>query len=124
MNRPKRGFALWLGLCLLLAHGTAHAQLRAETDSWWGRDKQKHLTYSLALGAAASLLPVTDEQAIALALLPGFLKEAHDASIPERGASIKDLAWDAVGAYAGVKLGRVALRPRRDGLSVVYAATF
>lgn len=98
-------------MAALLTGSPAHAQ-----DTWTGPDKIKHAAVSAALGAGASLIVESEAQAVGLALLPGLAKELHDARPGGTGFSAKDMAANAIGAYLGVKLGGLIIRPNFIGL--------
>lgn len=117
--KPHQFFAPFLRGCGLILAAFAFAalftgQVQAQ-DSWTGPDKAKHAAVSAALGAGASLIVDNDAQAVALALVPGLAKELHDARPGGTGFSVKDMAANAVGAYVGVKLGGLIIRPRFVG---------
>lgn len=114
MQRFFNGIAAILaGLVLgaLVTMNPAHA------DSFGTPDKVKHFAVSAALGAAATVATKSDSKAIALALAPGLAKELYDARKGGSGFSWRDLVADAAGAYLGVKLGGLIIRPRFVGFS-------
>lgn len=80
-------------------------------DSWSGSDKAAHFGVSFALGVGASRLTDDTPTAVGLALLPGLAKEIYDSQQDCNRFSWKDLGWDAVGAYVGVRTGNWVLGP-------------
>jgi putative lipoprotein len=90
-------------LLLLLLAGPARA------DEWLGKDKILHFTISAGIGGAGYGLGalVTPEPVVrlgsgfVLALGAGLAKEMHDRS-SGGDPSLRDVAWDAVGAATGV----------------------
>jgi uncharacterized protein YfiM (DUF2279 family) len=80
-------------------------------DSWSGEDKAKHFGVSAALGVATSQLTADTWSAFGLALIPGVAKEAYDSQQACNRFSWKDLSWDAVGAYVGVRTGHWLISP-------------
>jgi uncharacterized protein YfiM (DUF2279 family) len=94
------------GALFLLATGA-----RAQTDSWWSRDKALHFTAASVIaggGYAASSL-VLDERwqrfgaGFGLAMAAGVAKEVYDLN-GHGTASYKDLAWDVAGAAVGASV--------------------
>lgn len=90
----------------------------AAQDSWTGRDKPKHFAASFALGFVAEgvlhdRLPVWGRFAAAFA--PGLVKELDDPKF-----SAKDLAWDAIGVYAGMQASGWIIRRN----SITFKAEF
>lgn len=80
----------------------------AATDSWFAADKQLHATGSLAIAASIRVCGGTEWQSFGGAVGIGILKEAIDAARKSkrggRGASLRDLVADIVGAAAGVAI--------------------
>jgi putative lipoprotein len=89
-----------LALTLMLS-GAAHA---AE-DAWTGSDKTMHFALSAGTGLAAYAYTHSKPKAFGLAMIPGIVKEVADSQEQNNHFSGKDLAWDAVGAFAGIQLG-------------------
>lgn len=90
----------------------------AHADSFSTPDKQKHFAVSAALGAGASAITDSDNAAVALALVPGLAKELYDSRSGGTGFSWRDMVANAAGAYLGVKLGGLIIRPRFVGVSI------
>lgn len=86
-------------LILLLSSHLVHA------DEWTGKDKSLHFGVSAALGVAAYAQTHDRTKAFAWAIAPGVLKEIADSQSDGNQFSSKDLAWDALGAFAGVQAG-------------------
>ena len=84
---------------LLLSTHPVHA------DEWTGKDKSLHFGVSAALGVAAYSQTHNRTQAFAWAIAPGVIKEIIDSQQEGNHFSTKDLAWDALGAFAGVQAG-------------------
>lgn len=81
-------------LVLLLLAAPAWSQ-----DRWNGLDKAKHAAGSCVFGIGSSFVAKTWWGAFGLAMTPGVLKEAHDATATGgSGWSWKDLVADAAGA--------------------------
>ena len=81
-------------------------------DSWFGADKIKHffmsafiesVTYS-ALQAMRVNHRAAFGGAIGVTMAVGVGREIHDKRTPGNIFSVRDLAWDAVGATAGAVL--------------------
>ncbi len=107
MLRPVSARVLSLVLVLVLS---LLAEAPARADDWWGSDKAKHLSVSLAMSAGwytgLTLLgrdprPQRLILGSGLALLPGLLKEIYDSGRPGNRFSGKDLTWDVVGVVSG-----------------------
>ena len=91
-----------LGLC-----SPAMSDMR-QNDSWIGMDKANHFGVSAPLGMFGATMAdkssVSSEQffyGTLVGSLPGLLKEIVDIWHPGSDASLKDLAWDIVGAATG-----------------------
>ena len=94
-------------------------------DAWTGPDKKKHFAVSLVVGLATrQLAPHNELAAFGVALVPGLLKELVDAGQRGTNVSAKDLVADALGAYAGVKLGGLVIAPADGGARVTYLKEF
>jgi len=106
--------ALVMGL-LCCALGPMKAQ--AQSDAWWGKDKQKHLLVSLSVSAATYVwlghsgvesslrMGVTT----LLVLSAGALKEARDA-MGYGHPSWKDMTWNVIGTAVGLVVAYVVER--------------
>ncbi len=99
-------FSLCLGVNL------AYAQSAVVRDSWFGADKIKHffmsafiesVTYSALQAARVNHRPALGS-AIGVTMAVGVGREIHDKRTPGKFFSVRDLAWDAVGATAGAVL--------------------
>ena len=88
-------------------------------DSWSGSDKAAHFGVSAALGVGASRLTDDTATAVGLALIPGLAKELYDAGQDCNRFSWKDMGWNAMGAYVGVRTGNWLLGP--TGVSYIKA---
>ena len=93
-----------------LAVNIAYAQAAAVRDSWFGIDKIKHffisafiesVSYSALQAARVKHRPAL-AGAIGVTAAFGVAREIHDQRTPGNWFSYKDLAWDALGATAGV----------------------
>ena len=110
----------------LVAASLAFAALdcRAQ-DTWTGPDKKKHFAVSVVSGVfARQLAPHNELAAFGVAMVPGLLKELVDAGQRGNKFSTKDLVADALGAYAGVKLGGLMIAPADGGARVTYFKEF
>jgi putative lipoprotein len=126
-----------LALALVLATSTrASNALAADPDPWISRDKALHFDVSAGIaavgyGASAAWLVDARWKALAigggLALVVGAGKELVDASGVFGGdPSWKDLAWDVMGATAGLALAwsiDLLLGGVNDGHPVLAAPT-
>lgn len=88
-------------------------RVQRASDSWFGKDKADHLTFSAALTAAqyyalhreANMSSRRSLQtAVASTALIGVAKEIYDATAHKRFASKKDLAADVLGIALAVIL--------------------
>ncbi|MGH7681391.1 MAG: hypothetical protein ACRENN_05325 [Candidatus Eiseniibacteriota bacterium] len=100
---PRFGLALGIVGLSLGIPGTA-----AAGDSWLAADKQLHATGSLAIAASLRVCGGTEWQSFGGTVGIGILKEGIDAARKSkrggRGASVKDLIADIVGAAAGIAI--------------------
>ena len=110
----------------IIAAVLAIAATQAHADEWTGADKQKHFAVQVVSGAAVrTIFPsLTDTEAIAVATIPGVIKELHDSRSGGSGFSSKDMAWNLAGAFVGVKLTGWMLTKQRDTVSVSYSTSF
>jgi putative lipoprotein len=99
-------FAIAIAVAAALAAPRARAQ---DADPWFGRDKALHFTAtaSIAVVGYAGATFVTESRGVragagaGLAMAAGIGKELWD--LGGRGdPSMRDLAWDAIGAATGV----------------------
>lgn len=104
-------------IVLLFATGAANAAPVCNTsaaraaDKWTGDDKAMHLGGSAVIGMFASTMTSSEPKALAIAMVPGVLKEIQDRKTCGNFFSVKDLAADALGAYLGVKFGHTYIAP-------------
>lgn len=96
---------------LLASLSNAAAACGSRNDDWTGSDKAAHFGVSLALGVGASRLSDDTWTAFGLALVPGVAKELYDGTRDCNRFSWKDMAWNAAGAYVGVRTGNWLLGP-------------
>jgi uncharacterized protein YfiM (DUF2279 family) len=107
----------------------AMAEIRQ--DSWVGMDKANHFGVSAQLGMfGASLAGKSADSAdqilygTLIGALPGLAKEIYDIGRPGSTASIKDMAWNLLGAAAGsmsskwFSVAPITYRDRVDGFRV------
>jgi uncharacterized protein YfiM (DUF2279 family) len=125
-------------LAFVVALGTfspAMAQIRQ--DSWVGMDKANHFGVSAQLGmfgaAMAGKSADTADQILygtLIGALPGLAKELYDIGRPGSTASVKDMAWNLLGAAAGSMSSRwfsvapMTYRDRVDGFRVQIRIDF
>ena len=105
--------ALLLAVAVLAASAPAAAQQAApDPDPWFARDKAWHFDACLGISAltyALATWKVTDSRGVGLAiaggttLVIGAAKEGADA-LGLGDPSWRDLAWDAIGAVAGLAI--------------------
>lgn len=118
----------------LLAPAAASAQ---SADPWFGQDKVKHFGMSAPLGMMGSAMIPQRASATErilygtlLGSLPGLAKELSDLGRPGSTASMKDMAFNVLGAALGASLGDCCLiRPfasgdRIDGVGIQYRISF
>lgn len=99
----------------------------AQADSFNGPDKPKHIAASMLSGAAVRLAftSLNDTEAIAVAMIPGTIKEVSDATRKGgTGWSNKDMAANLLGAVIGVKLTGWAMSKQGDTVQVSYSTSF
>jgi uncharacterized protein YfiM (DUF2279 family) len=100
-----------VNLCLFLACmaiARAPGAPPKPVDRWFAEDKLKHFAASFVLtslaGGAARAAGLEHGASVAVGAGVGFsigvLKEVHDLRNPKATASLRDLAWDAVGVGA------------------------
>jgi uncharacterized protein YfiM (DUF2279 family) len=106
-------------------------------DSWVGMDKANHFGVSAQLGmfgaAIAGKSADTADQILygtLIGALPGLAKELYDIGRPGSTPSIKDMAWNLLGAAAGSMSSRwfavapITYRDRVDGFRVQIRVDF
>jgi len=106
--RGKYGFAL-MAVVLIFNTGCASFRGCGPDDAWLGPDKVKHFTATALIGGGVTLLAddETDSpEALgwSAAVAAGYAKEIYDLRVKKTCFSWKDLAWDIIGASAGVTL--------------------
>lgn len=80
-------------------------------DSWTGEDKKTHFAVSLAFGfVGGRAYPDEPLKGFAVGIAPGVIKEILDSRPGGSGFSMKDLAWDALGAALGSQFGGWTVR--------------
>lgn len=110
-----------LTILFLLAGLAGGAQAcGAHHDDWTGSDKAAHFGVSLALGVGASRLSDDTLTAVGLALVPGLAKELYDSQQDCNRFSWKDMAWNAAGAYIGVRAGNWILGPSGASYRIAF----
>jgi len=100
-------------------------------DAWVGMDKANHFGVSAPLGMfgasmAGKSADSTDQilYGTLIGALPGLAKEIYDIGRPGSTASVKDMAWNVLGAAAGSMSSRwfsvapMTYRDRVDGFRV------
>lgn len=102
-------------LTALPAHAACDTSAARAADKWTGDDKVLHLGGSAVLGVFASTMTRSEPTAFAIAMIPGVLKEIQDSRTCGNYFSAKDLAYDALGAYLGVKFGHTYIVPIGPG---------
>ena len=135
----QRSIAIAIASACIMAHPTGHAGAGGPQDSWTGQDKALHFGMSAPLGllgvSFASRLGFNDpmEKKVVGALIgamPGLVKELSDIANPRATASLKDLAFNLLGAALGASLSDccsvspVTRRDRLDGLTLEYRIHF
>lgn len=116
-------------LCLLCGATTAHAQAAGSGDSWWGRDKALHFSFSAAIsvGSYALAIPIWEDPvpravfAASLGLGAGVAKELYDLA-GYGDPSYRDLAWDVLGVTLGTFLSLLIDLCLRDDSSTTANA--
>ncbi len=106
-------------------------------DSWVGMDKANHFGVSAPLGMfGASMAGKSADSAdqflygTLIGALPGIAKEFYDIGRPGSTASLKDMAWNLLGAATGSMSSRwfavtpMTYRDRVDGLRVQFRIDF
>ena len=111
------------GLCVVGAAG--FPSVTQAQDSWTGMDKANHFAYSAYLSSAA-VKSHGNVVGIALALVPGVVKEMSDlagSGVP----SMRDMVWNVVGAVTGAVLPDnffVVPVVHQSGFLLTYARSF
>ena len=127
-GRFFRTLALFVAVALW-PFSFAMAEIRQ--DGWVGMDKANHFGVSAQLGmfgaSMAGKSADTADQILygtLIGALPGLAKELYDIGRPGSTASIKDMAWNLLGAAAGsmsskwFSVAPITYRDRVDGFRV------
>jgi len=119
-------------LLFFIALGTSSpAMADIRQDSWVGMDKVNHFGVSAPLGMFGAAMvgksaDTTDQilYGTLIGALPGLVKELYDIGRPGATASVKDMAWNILGAAAGSMTSKwfsvtpLMFRDRVDGFRV------
>ncbi len=113
------------------------AMAEVRQDAWVGMDKANHFGVSAQLGMFGATLAgksadTTDQilYGTLIGALPGLAKEIYDIGRPGATASVKDMAWNLLGAAAGSMSSRwfsvvpMSYRDRVDGFKVQIRIEF
>lgn len=121
---PKFGGSAGI-LLTLCAASTVPAPAQAQ-DTWNGRDKRVHASMSCFFGAgAAAWQRDSPGKAWLIAMVPGALKEATDATTATgTGWSWKDMAANALGAGLCVHGARLVLSRSEGQAQVTFAVEY
>lgn len=99
-----------------------------QADGFGGQDKLAHFALSAAAGATARAYlgeDSSDTKAVAVAMIPGAVKELADATRKGgTGWSNRDMVANLLGAVVGVKLTGWGVSKTRDGVQVSYSTKF
>jgi uncharacterized protein YfiM (DUF2279 family) len=137
-RRTSRQLTRRLLLPLVLALGICSpAMADIRQDSWVGMDKANHFGVSAQLGmfgaALAGRSADTTDQILygtLIGSLPGLVKEIYDIGRPGATASVKDMAWNILGAAAGAMTSKwfsvtpLTYRDRVDGFRIQFRFEF
>ena len=114
------------GVCVVAVSAAAMFPVAAQAqDSWTSIDKANHFAYSAYLSSAA-VKSHGNVVGIALALVPGVVKEMSDlagSGVP----SMRDMVWNVVGAVTGAVLPDnffVVPVVHQSGFLLTYARSF
>lgn len=102
-----------IGFAFVIAFGGAPAP-RPAPDAWFARDKALHFAASALIQASAHAAfrargadyAAASRGAAVVTLVAGVGKETWDCFHPGHDASVRDLAWDAIGGVAGAVAAR------------------
>jgi len=119
MSRAVRDWLLALAVLLVLCIDSCQA-----ADSWTTPDKPQHVAVSAGIGVLTSGLTASPYKAFGLCMVPGIAKELTDKYSGMGQGSFKDLAADALGCAAGVKLGRFIAFRSHGRTGVVWSSEF
>ena len=110
-------------LCVVVVAG--FPSVTQAQDSWTSIDKANHFAYSAYLSSAA-VKSHGNVVGIALALVPGVVKEMSDlagSGVP----SMRDMVWNVVGAVTGAMLPNgflVVPTTNQNGFLLTYSGGF
>jgi VanZ family protein len=111
LARAGAGLTILAALLALAAPRGARADplflSGSEQGGWTAPDKQLHFAASFAVAASLSVKGWDEGESVGATVGIGLLKEAYDATLKPskpRGASLRDLAADVLGAVLGVLL--------------------
>jgi uncharacterized protein YfiM (DUF2279 family) len=114
------------GVCVVAVSTAAVFPVAAQAqDSWTSIDKANHFAYSAYLSSAA-VKSHGNVVGIALALVPGVVKEMSDlggSGVP----SMRDMVWNVVGAVTGAVLPNgflVVPTTNQNGFLLTYSGGF
>ena len=114
-GRVLAGAGAGLSILAVLLALSAPREVRADPvllpgtyeGGWTAADKQLHFAASFAIAASLTVKGWDEEESVGATIGIGILKEAYDATVKPgrpRGASLRDLAADVLGAVAGAML--------------------
>ena len=76
----------------------------------------------LAYGIKHKYPEMTDTRVITYSMIPSVIEQAANARVA--GWNNRELFASFVGAYSGVKLGGLIIRPSKGGVKIIYRKTF
>ena len=123
MNKAKWVSKVVGRLCVVVVAG--FPSVTQAQDSWTSIDKANHFAYSAYLSSAA-VKSHGNVVGIALALVPGVVKEMSDlagSGVP----SMRDMVWNVVGAVTGAVLPNgflVVPTTNQNGFLLTYSGGF
>jgi uncharacterized protein YfiM (DUF2279 family) len=123
MNKAKWVSKVVGRLCVVVVAG--FPSVTQAQDSWTSIDKANHFAYSAYLSSAA-VKSHGNVVGIALALVPGVVKEMSDlagSGVP----SMRDMVWNVVGAVTGAMLPNgflVVPTTNQNGFLLTYSGGF
>ena len=96
----------------------------AQTDPWFSDDKYKHFAVSAAIASAVTVATEDKQVGFWASVGVGVAKEIYDSQQPGCYISVRDLAWDVLGAYVGAELTGWVLRVDGNSATVLYIKDF